>query len=306
MDLRWKCKDCDECFKTKAKLYEHRHEIHNIKTRDRSNVCKFCKEKYEGTAREHLKICSSRRHKGFRWTDEEKKMLSEKRKAYLKEHPDEHPWKRNTKFKSKPCEHLKNILKQKFEFEEEYTDTRWEHNYSIDIAFLDKKLAIEVNGNQHYTNEGKLNTYFQNRHDYLISKGWQVLEIHYANCYKLEKIEEIKNAIINEKDIDYYEHQLLFANKTKILKEKQIEKEEKQKYAKENGLIKCNGKINGCGVTFDEWNKRKDLILNSGIDLTKYGWVGKVIEKTKLSKRIIENTVKRFEELKMICFKRQY
>lgn len=44
------------------------------------------------------------------------------------------------------------------------------------------------------------------------------------------------------------------------------------------------------------------MILNSGIDLTKYGWVGKVIEKTGLTKRIIENTVQRFEELKKDLF----
>lgn len=275
MDLRWKCKDCNESFETKAKLYEHRHEVHEIKTRDRSKVCEFCKEQYKGTKREHWKVCPNKRHlKDFRWTDEEKKNLSEKRKAYLKVHPDEHPWKRNTKFKSAPCEHLKSVLKERFKFEEEYTDTRWEHNYSIDIAFLDKKLAIEVNGNQHYTNEGKLNTYFQNRHDYLEKQGWIVLEIHYSWCYKEDKIQEIITAIENSIEIDLTEHELLFTYKRKTLEERNKEKQKKKEKRNE------------------EIEKRKIQILNSGVDLTKFGWVDKVSEITKLTRRQIARIVK--------------
>lgn len=279
MDLRWKCKDCNESFETKAKLYEHRHEVHKIKTRDRSKVCEFCKEQYKGTKRAHWKVCQNKRHlKDFRWTDEEKKNLSEKRKAYLKVHPDEHPWKRNTKFKSTPCEHLKSVLKKRFKFEEEYTNTRWEHNYSIDIAFLDKKLAIEVNGNQHYTNEGKLNTYFQNRHDYLEKQGWIVLEIHYSWCYKEDKIQEIIAAIENKEQINLVEHELLFANKRKTLEERNKEKEQIRQKNKE----KRN----------EEIEKRKEQILNSGVDLTKFGWVDKVSEITKLTRRQIARIVK--------------
>ena len=279
MDLKWKCKDCNESFETKAKLYEHRHVVHNIKTRDRSNVCEFCKEKYEGTKREHWKICPNRRHLiGFKWTNEEKKKLSEKRKLYLKEHPDEHPWKRNTKFKSEPCEHLKTILREKFVFEEEYTDIRWEHNYSIDIAFLDRKLAIEVNGNQHYNTEGKLNTYFQNRHEYLEKQGWIVLEVHYSWCYKEDKIQEIIDAIEREKQIDLTEHELLFANKRKTLAERNNENEQKK--------LKFKAKRK------DELEKRKEQILNSGVNLTKFGWVDKVSQITKLTRRQIARIVK--------------
>lgn len=228
--------------------------------------------------RKHMLECPNKRHlTGFKWTDEEKKNLSEKRKAYLKEHPEEHPWKRHTKFKSEPCEHLKTILKQKFEFEEEYTDTRWEHNYAIDIAFLNKKFAIEVNGNQHYTNEGKLNTYYQNRHDYLVKQGWKVLEVHYSWCYKEDKIKEIVVAIENSIEINLTEHELLFAFKRKISDEHNKEKTQNELERKE----KRN----------DELEKRKLQILNSGVDLTKFGWVNKVSQVTKLTRRQIARIV---------------
>jgi hypothetical protein len=36
------------------------------------------------------------------------------------------------------------------------------------------------------------------------------------------------------------------------------------------------------------------LILNSGIDVSKFGWVKKVTETTSLTKRQIEKTVKHF------------
>lgn len=229
-------------------------------------------------------------------TEETKQIISEKRKKYLKEHPDEHPWKRHNKFKSKPCEHLKEILKNSFEFEEEYTDERWEHNYSIDIAFLDKKIGVEVNGNQHYQQSGELTNYYQKRHDYLISKCWLILEVHYANCYNNEKIEELKNAIINCKNIDLEEHKQLFENRRKHKEEKEQEKLQRYEDAKQKGLLRCDGKICGNGVSISEWIKRKETILNCGIDLTKFGWVGKVIEKTGYTKRIIENTIKRFED----------
>ena len=88
-------------------------------------------------------------------------------------------------------------------------------------------------------------------------------------------------------------------NKKKILSEK-------RQYAIDNGLLRSDGHVNGKGKTLNEWIERKNLILNSGVNLTKFGWVGKVINATGLTKRIIENTVKRFAELQHICFNRNY
>lgn len=152
---------------------------------------------------------------------------------------------------------------------------------------MDKKLAIEVNGNQHYTNEGKLNTYYQNRHNYLTNEGWIVLEIHYSWCYKENKIQEIVTAIENLTEIDLTEHELLFVYKRKTLEERNREKEQIKQKIKE----KRN----------NELETRKLQILNSGVDLTKYGWVDKVSKVTKLTRRQIARIVK-LTELKDIVF----
>lgn len=120
-------------------------------------------------------------------TKETKERLSELQKAYLKNNPDNHPWRKNTKFKSEPCERLKQKFKEHdLDFSEEFNDISWEHNYSIDVTFPNSKIGIEVNGNQHYNNDGTLTDYYQKREDYLKSLGWTIYQVHYSLVYSDE------------------------------------------------------------------------------------------------------------------------
>ena len=131
-------------------------------------------------------------------TEETKKKLSLSRKKWLEENPDRHPWKHNDKFKSVPCETLKERIRSEgFIFEEEFSplEKRW---FSVDIAFPDVKLAIEVNGEQHYNRDGTLGDYYEERHQLIEKSGWHVLELHYARCCgsKLdETIDSIKKLL---------------------------------------------------------------------------------------------------------------
>ena len=109
---------------------------------------------------------------GKHHNEETRKKLSDIRKKWLLEHKDEHVWKRNTKFKSNPCENLKKyLLNIGINFVEEYEPFN-ENNYCLDIAWPDEKIAIEVNGNQHYNNDGTLKQYYQSRHDYFVNNGY--------------------------------------------------------------------------------------------------------------------------------------
>ena len=130
-------------------------------------------------------------------TEESKKKLSEIRKKWLKENPDRHPWRSHNKFKSKPCENVKAFLKKlKILFIEEYNPQILNRNFSIDIAIPDKKIAIEVNGNQHYEKTGELKPYYKERELLLENDGWKVYQIHYSACFNFEKwvnfIKEVK------------------------------------------------------------------------------------------------------------------
>lgn len=143
-------------------------------------------------------------------TEETKRKLSQIRKKWLSENPDKHPWRSGNKFKSKPCEKVKEFLKNKnIQFIEEYNPEIINRNFSIDIAIPDKKIAIEINGNQHYENTGKLKPYYQERNDLLESDGWIVYQVHYSCCFNLDKwinfLEIIKNTSVKV-NFDYFNY----------------------------------------------------------------------------------------------------
>lgn len=144
-----------------------------------------------------------------KFSENTKKLLSEKRKQFLRDNPDKHPWKSKDKFKSEPCENFKKILRENnYTFLEEFTPTS-EHSYSIDIVFPEKMIGVEINGNQHYERDGKLKKYYQDRHDHIESSGWKLYEIHYSLCFDSEYILNLINQIYaaeNKVEFDYEQH----------------------------------------------------------------------------------------------------
>ena len=309
----WKCKDCGKVFETKAKLYEHRHLSHFIAPRTYDHICPDCQADLgpgnkRSLLRLHRKSCTiylkNHTPDGKRlWNEEERRRLSEKRKDFLKEHPDEHPWKNNDKFKSQPCEDLKNYLREKgYSFEEEVCVVP-DRNYAVDICFKDFMLIIEINGNQHYDLEKQcLLPYYQERHNEIESLGWTVLEIPYNQSYK----KEFREGLCRQLDAKLSSKQLLcgfesrqpYIASLKGASERKLKRKEAQ--LKQRELLMKDHPVDSLGrlltkvPTFSEWENRKDTILNCGVDLTVFGWVGKVINKTGLSKRIIEETLKKF------------
>jgi len=160
-------------------------------------------------------------------SEETKKIISQKRKEWLKNNPDSHPWRKGNKFKSKPCENVKKFLKSlNINFIEEHDPEIENRFFSIDIALPDKMVAIEINGNQHYERDGRLKPYYQERHDLLKSKGWDVFEIHYSHCFQFDKWQSFTQNLQSseiKKDFDY----LSYIPRIKI----------------ENICIDCNSKI---------------------------------------------------------------
>jgi hypothetical protein len=134
---------------------------------------------------------------GPKHTDDTKQRLSELRKVWLQENPESHPWRKKSKFVSEPCEFLKKKLEENdIMFAEEHIPLK-NRFFSLDIAFLEPKKAIEVNGEQHYNRDGTLRKYYQERHELIESDGWKILELHYAECYNDNVIEKIKNFLSN-------------------------------------------------------------------------------------------------------------
>lgn len=177
------------------KRKEYSDALHHARSSKKTYSNQHIKAKLEGKKIEvsnETREKISNAHKGKYHTEEVKQMLSEKRKMWLKQNPDLHPWKRSDKFKSVPCEKLKEILRlEGFEFEEEFSPMIDRH-FSLDIAFPQSKCGIEVNGEQHYTRRKVLKRYYQERHDLIVSTGWKLLELHYTECYDQNVIERIR------------------------------------------------------------------------------------------------------------------
>ena len=109
-------------------------------------------------------------------------------------------WK-NNKFISTPCEKLKSIfIENGFNFEAELQPIN-DRFYSIDIAFIDKGIGIEVNGNQHYNNDKELKDYYKQRKEIIEKKGWKLYDIHYSKIYDNDFIYSLID-LINGSDIN--------------------------------------------------------------------------------------------------------
>jgi hypothetical protein len=143
--------------------------------------------------------CKSISKHNKKHSSETKKKISDKRKNFLKKNPDKHPWKNNDKFISVPCEKLKNEFSENgliFDIELQPIDDRF---FSIDIAFIDKGIGIEVNGNQHYDGNKELKPYYKERKELIEEKGWKLYDIHYTKVYDKEFIKSLIGIINGEK-----------------------------------------------------------------------------------------------------------
>ena len=198
-----------------------------------------------------------RTFRGCNHSEESKEKISIARKKWISENRDKFNWNIR-KGKSHPCEKLKALLRDKnINFIEEYSPFE-ERFFSIDIAFPDKMIAIEINGNQHYDKNGELAAYYQERHDFIESKGWKVYEIHHSLVYKDNFMDGI-NYILDQSnilsDFDYKNWSTISETKRLNRLNESIEKVNKKK---------------------EKIELLKQTILDSNINFSKLGWVEKV------------------------------
>lgn len=216
-------------------------------------------------------------------SEESKKKMSEKRKQWLRDNPDKHPWRNKDKFKSEPCEKAKEFLRKlNIRFIEEYQPEIEGRSFSIDIAMPEKMIALEINGNQHYGRDGRLKPYYQERHDLLESNGWIVYEIHYSACFDLDKWSDFVDKIRNTEkkiDFDYFYYV-------------PIPKNRKKKHC-----IDCGKNINSHSIRCRECNykisRNRKVDRPSKEELEKMIWE---LPMTKLGKkyRVSDNAVRKW------------
>lgn len=196
----YKCDKCGKEFEKKQSYIAHcrihsgyvRPKKENCKRiRNKNNeklICTYCNETFIngrvlGGHMTHCKlnpkhdeiilnITKSNRAKKFRWSDEDKKRISNERIKYLIEHPDKVPYRLNHSSKmSYPEKIFKNAL-------ESANITGWIYNYqngmySYDFAFPDLKIDVEIDGNTH--TQEKVKIIDERRDVFSEQNGWTVI-----------------------------------------------------------------------------------------------------------------------------------
>lgn len=151
------------------------------------------------TTRKRLKEYGLKTDPVLALTAKHKARLSELAKKRLRENPESFHSLSKSRNRSEPCERFKQWLGTKgIVFAEEYQPLRHRDRFfSIDIAFPDKLIGIEINGNQHYSPDGQLAPYYQERHDLIEAEGWKLYELHYSVCYHLDEVETMIPTILS-------------------------------------------------------------------------------------------------------------
>lgn len=122
---------------------------------------------------------------GRKHSEETKKRLSKHRIEFLKENPDMVPYKLNhySKGPSYPEIYWKGILDaHNVDYVEEYQIS----SYSLDFALVDKKIDLEIDGEQHYLDQRIVESDIR-RTEFLENEGWTIIRIRWSEYQKLDR-----------------------------------------------------------------------------------------------------------------------
>ena len=194
----WKCTICGSIFRTRHLMQVHRKEQHSEikKTFGLTDLisydCPFC-----GRHRDNVRRCAKSAHilhcyknpnripkKGYKLSDEQKKRISEKmKKAHQEGRAGTFPSRKNCEH-SYPEKWLIGVLNRELGFieDKDYKTEYFFHKQFLDFAWPERKLCIEVDGQQHERfPERKLND--AKKDENLKAENWNLLRIKWSDIY---------------------------------------------------------------------------------------------------------------------------
>lgn len=115
-------------------------------------------------------------------SDETKQKISKARIAYLKENPDKVPYLLNHSSKeSYPEKYFTQVFANEgLAVEKEFRVAL----YSLDFAIPDRKIDIEIDGQQHYT-DAVVMASDKRRTEYLEAEGWTIIRVDWGKYKRL-------------------------------------------------------------------------------------------------------------------------
>jgi very-short-patch-repair endonuclease len=134
--------------------------------------------------------------KGREHSTETRDKMRSSRIKFLEENPDKVPYKLNhySKGRSYPEQYWMNILyKHDISFVEQYQIGL----YSLDFAIIDKKIDLEIDGEQHYLDQRIVESDIR-RTALLNALGWNVIRIRWSTYQKLVDKEPFVHYILSQ------------------------------------------------------------------------------------------------------------
>lgn len=161
------------------------------------------------------KLAHKNKSECFKHNDETKQKIREKRLTYMKTHPENTAWRKRNK-PSYPEQCFINFL-EKNEYDKKFLIEREKSffPYYVDFAFVDIKLAVEIDGSQHILDKKRKNN-DELKNQLLLNKGWKVLRIS-ENIVKKDwdLLNEKLNNAITQTDIIFEKVGIVKAPKTR-------------------------------------------------------------------------------------------
>jgi len=290
-ELLKNCKICNQSFETNIGFCTHIKIKHDLSLFDYVlnyldiPICQYCnKNKVEvfsrplgaalrSNGRFWKLTCSNKECKSKFLTDAQINFWSthqeaveearQRRVNYLKQKTGKTAWERRAAGEMSYLEQwFFDECIQKFDLFKKYdiVNEYCESPYFIDFAFMNIKVAVELDGKQHFIH-GETRKGHDNKKDaYLDEKGWTVFRIGYSeNTQKTinEFLKFISNIDVGLKKLE-----------NRVFKYKEVNKKAKRswlEYLKEQKMKLL------------EMNKPLiELVKTSNIDFTKNGWISKV------------------------------
>lgn len=189
------------------------------------------------TMSESIKLVHKTKADHFKMSQEAKEKMRESRLNYLKTHRESTAWRR-ANMSYPEAQFIKYLESRKFDqkylIEREYSV----FPYYIDFAFVDIKLAIEIDGSQHLLPERKE---ADNKKDTLLKElGWKVVRIS-ENTVKTnwDMIDNVLSEVINS-DIQFTRVGIIRAPKKrqKVQRDESGLSEKQKKYHIEQRKVK--------------------------------------------------------------------
>lgn len=293
-DGGWSCRICHNVFRTRRDMYNHIVNDHNINTghawnkgltkETNESVAKMAETRSNNITSGKIKYYSN----SAEWSLERRQAQSERKKLYYMQHPEKHPNAILAGNRGKMTypeqvvydwlishsihvEHNKQIKTASF--------TRY-----VDFFMPNFNLIIEVDGEYWHASTNDVD---HKKDIEALAAGYSTLRIIPKKC------------IINQ--LELYFNDKISCGITPLTAE-QINKYDLRKdqinarkmtfdEAAREGKLTADGRICHNKITNDEMSRRKDAIINSGVDLSKFGWVEKVSKTTGLTRRQIYKVV---------------